>query len=202
MLATRRVVKALLATWMVVNKASFNRRSLRCSATRRATRRREAGMGTTLLWGKARLVGGAVPAWRSWTEECFSPARTTGALHGCPRGRRQHARAAVCRQPPRTRAVATRRLVGGSRAGRGEKAQGGRRPPLSPATAAPLPCLRRLLRPPEVRSRSGPARTRRVRGSRAWSAGGAGCTSPRCTRRSPSAPRPWWPRCVGRSAPS
>jgi len=201
MLATRRVVKALLATWMVVNKASFQQ-AVRRRVARHVVAKREwerLFSGERLGWLAERCSPGA-PGRRSASPRHARPGRCTDV----PRGRRQHARAAVCRQPPRTRAVATRRATVASsarrarRAGRRRRAVAG----LSPATAAPLPCLRRLLRPPEVRSRGGPARTRRVRGSRAWSGGGAGCTSPRCTRRSPSAPRPWWPTCVGRSAPS
>ncbi len=77
----------------------------------------------------------------------------------------------------------------------------GRPPALGPAAAA-SPCLRRRLRPCETRSGGECARTRPGRGSRAWSAGDAGCTSPRCTRRSPCAPPRGSPMSGGRSAPS
>ncbi len=45
-------------------------------------------------------------------------------------------------------------------------------------------------------------RTRPARGTRASSAGAAGCTSSRSTRRPPSAPLPAWARTAGESAPS
>ena len=167
MLEPRRAVKALLATWMVVNKASFNRRSLRYRrrVARHVVAKREwerLFSGERLGWLAERCPPGAPGA-----GALLPGARTTAGLTAVPvaDGSTLAQRSADNCRDLWHGDTSPRR---GSRAGRGEKAQAGRRPPPSPATAAPLPCLRRLpLRPPEVRSRSGRAGTRRVRGSRA-----------------------------------